>query len=347
AIRAGGPNGAFEGTSYAGGMVDAVDDDLVWVRGMFVRRYVPAGAEQALTAADVNLIGTTMINYVTSFFEGAHAGASGRAPVAAVFCDGVSYTIGSVAAAPTSYATLAADLVPAFLPWLPDVDAWGTAFDFRWNPNGALLGQPFGALRSAGADAAFEGATYVSGTVASLDDDLVWQNGFHHRAPPAPPAFAQELVVDDIAQVNNAMFGWVISQIVRAGGDDAAAAIARGTAPPYDVTAVPSIDHPTLEGLLAPTFLPCVPVNDRWGAPYDYRLNVANLFSGDLLAIRSAGSDGVFEGDAYLVDPVPGGEPDEDLVLANAIWLRLPNPLMLSADGFESGDLSDWSAVVP
>ena len=93
--------------------------------------------------------------------------------------------------------------------------------------------------------------------------------------------------------------------------------------PPLDLTRIPPISGHILALLIVPDYIEAVPLDDPWGNPYEYRLNVADPLSADVIAIRSAGSDGVYEGTTYDVRSTAG--PADDLVFYNDAWvLDLP-----------------------
>ena len=91
---------------------------------------------------------------------------------------------------------------------------------------------------------------------------------------------------------------------------------------PVDVALVPTIPVDDLRALLVPFYISSIPTNDPWGTPYEYRLNVANPLSAYAIALRSAGSDRLFEGTTYDVDTTPG--PASDLVRYNGFPVREP-----------------------
>ena len=85
-----------------------------------------------------------------------------------------------------------------------------------------------------------------------------------------------------------------------------------------DVAGVPGISHAALESLLVPTYLTSLAELDPWGNAYEFRL--AGSLSPNFAAIRSAGSDGLFESTTYLLGYSAG--PTEDLVWFDTSWLR-------------------------
>ncbi len=123
-----------------------------------------------------------------------------------------------------------------------------------------------------------------------------------------------------IDTVAAAMISWltdVISGVTAApalGGSSCAAA------GPVDIAQVPAIPVADLRTLLVPLYIASIPANDPWGTPYDYRLNVANPLSLHAIALRSAGSDRLFEGTIYDVGETDG--PAGDLVLYNGDRVR-------------------------
>ncbi|MEM1201676.1 MAG: hypothetical protein AAGN66_00455 [Acidobacteriota bacterium] len=146
-------------------------------------------------------------------------------------------------------------------------------------------------------------------------------------APAVPPPVSAgagtpcpvEQASEELAQVGQAMFSWLVDQV--------------GTlrfplsVEPYftcdnggvSVDLYPVITHAALEALLEPDYIAEVPELDPWGNPYEYRLDTAAA-GGRLLAIRSAGSDGVWEGTTYAAGAT--AVDSEDLVWADGVYMR-------------------------
>jgi hypothetical protein len=125
----------------------------------------------------------------------------------------------------------------------------------------------------------------------------------------------------EIDRVSAAMLAWLTDIISgKLAGNSVVNPPICPETPPVDLSIVPEISHEDLQRLLVPEYIEAVPELDPWGHPYEYRLNVEDLLSPDVLAIRSAGSDGTFGGPAYGYRFTTG--PGEDLVSYNDEWVR-------------------------
>jgi hypothetical protein len=251
---------------------------------------------------------------------------------------------GDVSLVPTiSAGDLAGLLVPDYIAAVPTLDGWGNPYDYRLDV-GDPFTPPFLAVRSAGADGAFEGTVYPSGDAPDPDADLVELPGLvGRRIPRLDPVSLQERAKLEISAIGSALFAWITDQLGVAGPSlEPSASRLRGT---YDVGAVTPISAADLAALLVPNYIACIPEFDPWGTAYDYRLN-GDLLGAQVAVIRSAGDDGTFEGDVY---PVGGFVPEEffrDLVWADGLFIRMPTGprTLIFSDGFESGELwGTWS----
>lgn len=152
-------------------------------------------------------------------------------------------------------------------------------------------------------------------------------------AASPPPAAAQvgagqsvpcatERAAREIRSVGAAMWSWVIDIASLDGRSPRGPMSICPGAPPVDLALVPAITHQDLTDLLVPLYIPSIPQLDPWGNAYEYRLDVDEPLSADVIAIRSAGADGTFEGTEYEFGFTSG--PDEDLVLYNVATVRQP-----------------------
>lgn len=74
--------------------------------------------------------------------------------------------------------------------------------------------------------------------------------------------------------------------------------------------------HDALTTALSPTYMRSIPRSDGWGRPLQFGA------AGKIYAIRSAGRDGVYEGDTY--EQGAGANPDCDIVYSNGNFIRYP-----------------------
>ena len=128
----------------------------------------------------------------------------------------------------------------------------------------------------------------------------------------------------EIDAVGSAMVAWLTDLTSGVAASEASPARGSGgscsASPPVDVTDIPPINSFVLALLIVPDYIDAVPIADPWGHPYEYRLDVAEPLSADVIAVRSAGADGVFEGTTYDVRATSG--PEDDLVFYDDFWIR-------------------------
>jgi hypothetical protein len=122
--------------------------------------------------------------------------------------------------------------------------------------------------------------------------------------------------VADIRNTGTAMFSWLTDQV---------GAAATGAAmTEYDVTVDPLISVGDLSTVLVPQYIQSVQVSDGWMHPYEYRLNVKDPSAKQVMAIRSPGRDGRFEGNIYTVTGFEATDYDQDIVWADGFFVRAP-----------------------
>jgi hypothetical protein len=140
--------------------------------------------------------------------------------------------------------------------------------------------------------------------------------------PADPIPCSTSRAVESIDRVAAAMLEWLTDVVsgVQAVPDRAVSTCIGSQ--PVDIALVPQISIADLRALLVPLYIASIPENDPWGTPYEYRLNVANLFSSHAIAVRSAGADRLLEGAIYAVGTT--ASPEADLVFFNDFRLRQP-----------------------
>lgn len=130
------------------------------------------------------------------------------------------------------------------------------------------------------------------------------------------PQDPQERAAHEMGVVGAGMLSWLTDQV------GAAAAGACGV--PADLLDFELISRTDLESLLVPLYLAEVPELDPWGGAYEYYLDGPPAME-HLLAIRSPGSDGAFQGTAYAPGPVV--DTADDLVWADGYFVRWRPPV--------------------
>jgi hypothetical protein len=142
----------------------------------------------------------------------------------------------------------------------------------------------------------------------------------HFKPPGEKPAGKsdadrQKETVAAMRQAGDAMFAWLTDRV---------GASAPGSAM-LDVAGIPVSTFAQLEKLLVPRYIRKLPMNDGWGHPFEYRLNLRNLASGaDVMSIRSAGRDGRFSATQYAVEAFPQSDYDHDIVWADGYFVAWP-----------------------
>jgi hypothetical protein len=128
---------------------------------------------QTKTVEEIRVVGAAMFSWLTDFVS---AGAAGQAKTERLV-DLLQYP-------KTSRKALEEALVPKYLPILPERDGWGHPYEISLN-----LEKPFAqhvmSIRSAGRDGKFSATSYTPGTFEreSLDEDIVWADGYFVRSP--------------------------------------------------------------------------------------------------------------------------------------------------------------------
>lgn len=125
----------------------------------------------------------------------------------------------------------------------------------------------------------------------------------------------QKRTMSDQKIIGTAMMSWLT--------DRAGAAAAAG----QDVTQVPEITATDLESELIPQYIQDFSHRDSWGHAFDFRLNLEDPNQLEVMVIRSAGRDGVFEGGTYTTGAFDPTDYDRDLVWMDGGFVRWPQKL--------------------
>lgn len=90
-----------------------------------------------------------------------------------------------------------------------------------------------------------------------------------------------------------------------------------------DVSFYTAVSAQDVSDLLSPDFLGRVPAADAWNQPFEFYFN--GVQGREVYAIRSAGSDSVFNGTLYSTGPFAINDPtDNDIVCADGEVVRWP-----------------------
>lgn len=241
---------------------------------------------------------------------------------------------------------LRALLVPEYIAEIPEWDPWGRPYEYRLNSD--LLAEAVLAVRSPGADGAFEGPLYPIATTDGPDDDVVYYNFSLIRRPPRlDPVSRQLATLGRVQSLGAAWLAWLTDQVSRA--DSSATARPRWSVgePAVDLSLISPISQAQLTALLSPFYTPCVPALDGWENDFEYRLN-DDLLGNQVMSMRSGGSDGLFEGDVYGLESFPPDDLFRDIVWSDGLMYRQPggDRAGIFSDGFETGELwGTWSCA--
>ena len=133
----------------------------------------PGKNAQKRTVADIRNTGTAMLSWLTDQVGAAAAGQSQVPPP----MDMGEYT-------PISRDDLRTILVPDYIQEIPELDGWKSPYEYYLEASNPMA-EKIMSIRSAGRDGKFSDTTYTAGAFdpASLDEDVVWADGFFVRWP--------------------------------------------------------------------------------------------------------------------------------------------------------------------
>ena len=257
---------------------------------------------------------------------------------------GGSFDLGSYPV--ISHGNLEALLVPTYLPSVPETDGWGNPYDFRLETADFSSLEAL-AIRSLGADGLAEGDLYSPGYTSQESEDLVWARALFVRLPQPSAEEAQAATMALLRTLGAALLSWFTDVVGVTGQGDSSRALSVGEGPAFDLGLYVPRTHGELSTLLVPVYLPFVPELDGWGNPFEFYVDVMDPLGPAPLALRSAGSDGVTSGDLYTPGGFPFSLEEEDIVWADGVFIRFPEGGRVFADGFESGDVCEWSFSAP
>lgn len=128
---------------------------------------------QKRTIADIRNTGTAMFSWLTDQVGAAAAGQS-QVPQPVDLADYPAI----------AHADLATILVPNYIREVPELDGWESPYEYYLNTENPLAEKVMG-IRSPGRDGRFDGSSYTvtSFDPESLDEDIVWADGFFVRWP--------------------------------------------------------------------------------------------------------------------------------------------------------------------
>jgi hypothetical protein len=153
----------------------------------------PQSAESAQaqrrTVDDIRNVGTAMFSWLTDqvnddTVEGSSDPETDSACVPADAEVGHCELVHFDKIPPISHQELTKILVPKYIAVIPEKDAWGNPYEFRFNWK-HIYNKNVMAIRSAGSDKTFSGNSYKVGSFEPIDtdQDIVWMDAFFVRWP--------------------------------------------------------------------------------------------------------------------------------------------------------------------
>ena len=126
----------------------------------------------------------------------------------------------------------------------------------------------------------------------------------------------QKRTMADERLLGGAMMGWLT--------DQTGAAAAGAVTTTIDLNDYDPITAANLTEVLVPTYIQKIPTFDGWKKPYDLYLDVVLPIDESVMAIRSAGRDGVEEGNIYDAEAFEPTDYDQDVVWVDGFFVRWP-----------------------
>ena len=91
-----------------------------------------------------------------------------------------------------------------------------------------------------------------------------------------------------------------------------------------DLGTVPVISREELAKVLVPKYIASIPEKDGWGNAYEFHLNTTDPNAEHVMGLRSAGKDGKFSGDVYVIGSFSPTEADQDIPWMDGFFVRWP-----------------------
>lgn len=300
AVRSPGRDGTYTGTSYTAGRFDpdSFDEDVVWADGFSVR--APGSRTdreaQSQTVADILRVGTAMFDWLTDQV-GLTARGEPQAPESA--------TVNMANYPGIAHAHLESLLVPQYIQSLPELDGWGSSYEYFLNTANPLAQQVM-AIRSMGRNQSPEANSYLVTQFDrdDFDQDIVWADGSFVRWPDeAGLSFYTVAPCRVLDTRSGSPLQSGIAALIQLGGDCGVPASARSVA--VTVTVVNPTSHGNVN--LFPGDLPAPTTSTINFAAGQTRANNAILgFSGDGTGSIRALATVAGGGQVHLVVDVTG-----------------------------------------
>ena len=131
----------------------------------------------------------------------------------------------------------------------------------------------------------------------------------------------QKRVMAEERIVGTAMMQWLTDQV---GAAAAGASINEVDIASYGT----ALTSQQLAKELVPQYIETIPERDSWKRPYDYYLKIEDFAGADqVMAVRSAGLGGAYEGDVYTPGAFDPTDYSQDILWADGLFVRWPQKL--------------------
>jgi type II secretion system protein G len=128
----------------------------------------------------------------------------------------------------------------------------------------------------------------------------------------------QKRTVSEIKIVGTGLMSWLTDQTGAAAAGSTTVTNSTKLSDYVPITAT------VLQTVLEPNYVGQLPHLDGWKHPYDYYLNVADPTNKHVMAIRSAGLDGMTTGDTYAYGSFFPTDYAQDIVWTDGFFVRWP-----------------------
>ncbi len=137
----------------------------------------------------------------------------------------------------------------------------------------------------------------------------------------------QRQTIVDIRNVGTAMYAWYKDEMAPKRSEEAhKKAAAEAEAKSADINSVPAISREELTKILVPKYIASIPEKDGWGHAYEFHLNTTDPNAIQAMGLRSAGREGKFSGDVYVIESFSPGDTDQDISWMDGYFIRWPEP---------------------
>lgn len=150
-------------------------------------------------------------------------------------------------------------------------------------------------------------------------------------APPArtgQPASAepQKDTATTIREIGSALYYWAVDVAGERTADAATDAKPADGPPTVRWSDCPAATYEEVQHLVVPKHLAVVPRTDAWGNPLEFCVDAKGVSTHGhrVLGVRSAGSNGRFEGDVYTVGAFDRSQADRDIVWMDGYFITWP-----------------------